>query len=148
MSDFEVQITGLKEVEKSLYSYSQQLGDKVVIASLMNGARLIQRQAKKNAPRLTGALSKNIIVRKSKYQKSDKRAVYVRTKRGKGTKSGKAYYGHAIEYGWRVRGTGAKQLAREFLGRAVASQSRTATDLIISSLIAGSDVVARKTGLK
>jgi hypothetical protein len=49
-----IDVRGIDALEKRLYLYSRKLGDKVVIDSLKQGARLIQSLAKRGAPKSTG----------------------------------------------------------------------------------------------
>lgn len=105
----EVKISGIAEVQKSLYSYSQQLGDRVIIASLTQGARVMQRAAKRNAPQLTGRLKRGIVVNRSKIHSAKRGGntlgVYLTLRKGKGRKDPKdAFYGRFVEDGYNVRG--------------------------------------------
>jgi HK97 gp10 family phage protein len=104
-NDFTIKISGLQEVQKSLYSYSQQLGDAVIYKSLRAGAAIVQRQAKANAPVKTGALKRGIVIRKSKIHNGKKSdgllGVYI-TVRSKN--KGDPYYGRFQEDGWLVKG--------------------------------------------
>ena len=105
-----IEIKGLKEVQKALYSYSQQLGDRVVLAALRQGANLIKKTAVANAPRgETGALKKSFRVSRSKIHRGkmsgDMIGVYLTIRKGGGRKDPKdAFYGRWIESGWNVRG--------------------------------------------
>lgn len=151
MAEFEIKITGIQEAQKKLYAYSQQLGDRVVIRALTNGARLLQKQARFNAPKRTGSLRRQIVVRKSRLNNGRRTAralgVYITIKRPRGIRSGQAYYGHALEYGWRDR-SGKKQPARAFMGRAFDTTKQRAADLAVASIITGANIVAARTGLK
>lgn len=108
MNDFEVKVHGLKETQKALYSYSQQLGDKVVIDSLKQGARIVQRAAKAAAPVRTGRLKRAIVVKKSKIhngkRRSDMIGVFLTILSGKKYGKRDAFYGRFQEEGWEVRG--------------------------------------------
>lgn len=108
MDDFQVKVTGLKEAQKALYSYSQQLGDKVVIDSLKQGARIVQRAAKAAAPLRTGRLKRAIVIKKSKIyngkRRSDMIGVFLTILSGKRYGKRDAYYGRFQEDGWEVRG--------------------------------------------
>lgn len=108
MADFEIKVSGLKEFQKSLYSFSQQLGDKVVLDALRLGARAMQAKARAGAPRLTGRLRRGIVVKKSKInngKRNETLGVYLTLRTGKGRKDPKdAFYGRFIEDGWNSRG--------------------------------------------
>lgn len=106
---FEIKVTGLKEVQKALYSFSQKLGDRIVIASLQQGANLVKRAAKNSAPRKSGRLRSAIVVRKSRIHSGrlsgDMIGVYLTIRTGKGKKDPKdGFYGRWQESGWNVRG--------------------------------------------
>lgn len=108
MSDFAIKVTGLKETQRALYSYSQQLGDKVVIDSLKQGARIVQRAAKAAAPVRTGRLKRGIVIKKSKIyngrQRADMIGVFLTILRGRRYGKRDAFYGRFQEEGWEVRG--------------------------------------------
>lgn len=105
---FEIKITGLQKVNQALYSYSQKLGDKVVIDSLRLGARLVQRAARAAAPKKTGRLRRGIVVKKSRIFNgkfnTDKIGVYLTIKSGRKFGEGDAYYGRFQEDGWETKG--------------------------------------------
>jgi len=141
----DIKVTGLKELNKSLYRYSQQLGDKVVIDSLKAGAKLVQKGAKNRAPRRTGLLRRSIVVRKSKrYSKRrtpGKLGVYLTINKKK------AFYGRFQESGWKSRG-GKRVKGREFINRAFQARRVQAVNLIINTLRRGEAIVRRKTRLR
>lgn len=149
---FEIKVTGLKEVQKALYSYSQQLGDKVVIAALTQGARLVQRAAKGRAPVLTGRLKRGIVVKKSKINSARRGGnligVYLALRKGKGRKDPKdAFYGRFIEDGFTAR-DGKKITGKQFITGALESTRESAVRLIVSSVERGAEIVKRKLGLR
>jgi HK97 gp10 family phage protein len=108
VADFEMKVSGLKEVQRSLYAFSQQLGDKVVIDALRLGARAMQAKARAGAPKLTGRLRRGIVVKKSKINNGKRKealGVYLTIRTGKGRKDPKdAFYGRFIEDGWNAKG--------------------------------------------
>lgn len=151
MSEFSIKVSGLKEAQKALYAFSQQLGDRVVIKALTNGARVMQRQAQANAPVRTGTLKRGIIVRKSRIYNgkrvANKIGVFLTLRQGKRYGARDAYYGKFQEAGWTDR-AGRKQPGRQFVARAFATTAERAARLIIQSAITGAQVVARRTGFK
>lgn len=151
MSDFEIKVTGLKETQKALYAFSQQLGDRVVVKALTNGARLMQRQAKANAPVRTGNLRRGIVVKKSKIYNGkrtlNKLGVFLTLRKGKKYGPRDAYYGVFQEGGWTDR-AGKKHAGRKFMESAFTTTKERAADLIVRSAKAGAEVVARRTGFK
>lgn len=147
MADFEMKITGLKEVQKALYSYSQQLGDKVVVSALSTGAKPMLKQARLNAPVRTGRLRKAIYMKKSKLYNGKRNAnvgVYISVRSGK--KRG-AYYAGMIENGWKDRG-GKRHAGRQFIHRAFLFKREEAVRIAVAAFHLGADIVKRKVGLK
>lgn len=151
MSDFEIKVTGLRETQKALYDFSQQLGDQVVIKALTNGARIMQRQARAYAPVRTGNLRRGIIVKKSKIYNgkrvANKLGVFLTLRQGKRYGARDAWYGKFPEGGWTDR-AGRKHPGKQFIGRAFAATAQRAASIIVQSAIAGAQVVARRTGFK
>lgn len=167
-----IEVKGLKEVQKALYSYSQQLGDRVVLAALRQGANLVRKAAAANAPRgKTGALKKSLSVKRSKIHRGklsgDLIGVYLTIRKGRGRKDPKdAFYGRWIESGWNVRGKsrsggrsslnrgrassqGVRDIAgQKFIERAFSANRESALRLIIQSAERGAEIIASKTGLK
>ncbi len=122
MSDDFITVKGLDEIKRSLYSYSQQLGDKVMISALRQGANVIARAARAAAPRKTGpyrgkaaatkrpgSLARGIIVLASKKYKprpgANEIGVYMAIRKAKrGSAKSAPFYGRFQEVGWNVRG--------------------------------------------
>jgi len=175
VSDFDIRINGLREVQKALYSYSEKLGDKVVIGSLKQGARVVSREAKKRAPKKTGRLRKAIVVKASKInsrrRKGNKIGVYLTIRGGKGKNDPKdGYYGRWQEDGWNTHGksSGSRAKIRSFFGRktgrktapgktdvpgkkfikgAFKTQKGNAVRLIVASAERGAEVIAKRLQL-
>src|SRR5688500_14553958 len=104
MTDITITITGLREVQKRLYSYSQRVGDRVVLGSLRVGANHIKKAAQANAPVKTGLLRrKGIVVRNSKIHRgrssTDMIGVYLTIAAKKKTDP---FYGRFQETGWKA----------------------------------------------
>jgi HK97 gp10 family phage protein len=178
VSDFELKVSGLKEVQRSLYSYSRQLGDKVVFQALLEGAKLMQKKARANAPKKTGRLRRGIIVKKSRInngKRNDLLGVYMTLRTGKGKADPKdAFYGRFQEDGWNVKGasrtskgqraeivarfgkrTGRKTLpgnrdipGKKFMRNAFDSTKEASAQLIIAATERGSEILKRRLGLK
>lgn len=147
-----LEVRGLKEANKALYAYSQQMGDRVIYASLRQGANLILRQARANTPMRTGALRRALTVKKSKIHNGRRivgsLGVYLSIRKGKGRKDAKdAFYGRIIEGDWTSRGK-RKIPGKRFVQRAYQAQQANAARLIAQSAIRGAEIVARRTGLK
>lgn len=130
---FSLTVSGLPEINKALYAYSQQLGDKVVLASLREGAKLVQRQARAAAPRKSGRLARAIVVKTSKLHSAKRGGmlgVYLTIRTGKGKADPKdGFYGRWQEKGWNVRGKTrtAQNTPGRFNRRGIFRLSRAAT---------------------
>ncbi len=109
MSDEVIQVRGLREVQKALFSYSQQLGDKVMLAAVRQGANLVRKVARASVGKRTRTLERGIIVSKSKIYRArpgaDVIGVFLTIRKNKsGSKKKDPFYGRFIEDGWNVRG--------------------------------------------
>lgn len=147
MAETTIVVTGLREVQRSLYSYSQQVGDRVVRGALRVGANRIKKAAQAYAPVKTGALKRRgIVVRNSKIHRGksskDLIGVYITIAAKKKTDP---FYGKFQETGWkagkrRVHGKG-------FIDRAFNQKKLEAVEVTRRSVLAASQVLARKVGL-
>lgn len=151
MADFEMKVTGLKEVQKALYSYSQQLGDKVVVSALLTGAKPMLKQAKANAPVRTGRLKRAIFARKSKIyngKRNNKVGVYLSVKSGKKRGDAKgAHYAGFVEASWTDRG-GKKHSGKRYMFGAFLTKRDQAVAIAVAAVHMGAEIVKRKVGLK
>lgn len=151
-----ITIHGLRDVQRKLYSYSQQLGDRVVLGALRQGANLVKKQAQLYAPvgksdsRLGiqgGLLRKSIRVSRSKLHSGrtskDLIGVYVNIRLGKKG----AFYGRFQEDGWRA-GKAKKFIpGKKFIERAFLDKREDAVNLIVRSATSAADLLAVKLGL-
>lgn len=174
MTDEFITLRGLPEVQKALYSYSQQLGDKVVLAALRQGANLVKKNIQSQAPVKSGKLKiKGFKVSLSKiYSKrksSNKLGIFL-TLNAK--KKDDPYYGRFQNDGWTTKGksanksqrgqitqefgkrTGRKTLSgktkvagKHFIQQGFAQSKTQATELIIATAQAGADVIAKRLGI-
>jgi HK97 gp10 family phage protein len=147
MNDEVISISGLKEVQKALYSYSQQLGDRVVIMALKKGAAVVRRAIQDIVPVKTGKLKqKGFTISRSKIYRGraveDKIGVYL-TIRHK--KKGDPYYGRFQNDGWRAGKT--KVPGKRFMQIGFNNSKGEAVRVIVADAKAGADVLARKVGL-
>lgn len=165
-----IQISGLKEVQKKLYSYSQQLGDRVVYGALRAGAAVMRKSVMANVPFKTGKLRKGFKIARSKIHRgrlsTDMIGIYLALRKGKDA----PYYGRFINDGWfprgkregraaaqnvalsnrsgRVTGFGGKFIqGKHFIQRSFSAARADALRVIISNASAGAEVLARKLGL-
>lgn len=140
-----ITITGLKDVQKSLYKYSQQLGDRVVFGALRQGANLIRREIQKQVPVKTGLLKKGFVVKRSKIHRgrlsTDMIGMYLALRKGKTA----PFYGRFQNDGFQAGKT--KVPGKHFVQNAFESNKQSAVRLIVSNAEAGAVVLARKVGL-
>ena len=145
MSDETIVITGLRETQKALYAYSQQLGDRVVISSLRQGANLVKRAIERQVPVRTGKLKRGFKVAKSRIHSgkmSDSLiGVYLTLRKGKTA----PFYGRFINDGWNAGKT--KVPGLHFVQSAFQSNKQSAVNVIVASAEAGAAVLARKVNL-
>ena len=150
-NEFSIEIKGLKEVQHALYKYSRQLGDRVIVAALKEGAKVVQKEAKYRAPKSSGRLRRGIVVRKSKIHKgrgTGKVGVYLTLRKGKGKKDRKdAFYGRFQEDGWTDR-SGRRHPGKNFIKSAFSAQKNNAVKAIVNSARNGAEIVKRRTGLR
>lgn len=175
MADFDIKVNGLAEVQRALFAFSNKLGEKVVIDSLKQGARVISREAKRRAPKRTGRVRRAIVVKKSKINSlrrtGNRAGVYITLRKGKGKSDPKdGFYGRFIEDGWNTHGkrnaaryeitsvfggrTGRKTgpgrrnvPGREFIKGAFLAKRNEAVRLAALSAERGAKVISRRLGL-
>jgi len=147
-----LEVKGLREAQRALYAYSQQMGDRVVRAALRQGANLVLRQSRANAPKVTGALRRGLRVANSRIyngkRSRDVIGLFLSLRKGKGRRDPRdAFYGRWVESGFKDR-MGQQVEGQRFVQRAYESRKAEAVRLIVQSAIAGAESVARRTGLK
>lgn len=147
MSDEVLTITGLKETQRALYAYSQQLGDRVVRGALRQGANHVLRGIRELVPVKTGLLKRRgFRVANSRIHNGRSSAamigVYINLRKRKGD----PFYGRFQNDGFRVGNT--KVPGKGFVQRAFSERKVAAVDLIVRSAEAGAEVVKRRVGLK
>jgi HK97 gp10 family phage protein len=170
MADTTIRVSGLREAQKALYSYSQQLGDFVVYKALRAGANIVRDAAREKAPEgETGKLKRGIVVMKSRInngRKSPLLGVTVTIRKGKGD----PFYGRFQEDGWNTHGkrmgsrarivaafgsrTGRKTQpgktnvpGKKFIDQAFIEKRAEAVDMIVRTSTAAADLLASKVGL-
>lgn len=145
MSDETITITGLQEVQKSLYQYSQQLGDRVVYGALRQGANLVRKAIQQQVPVNTGKLKRGFVVSRSKIHRgrlsTDMIGIYLTLRKGKNG----PYYGRFQNDGWQAGKT--KVPGKHFIQTAFEANKENALRVIISDAQAGAELLARKVGL-
>jgi len=152
MTDEVITVNGLQEVQKSLYSYSQKLGDHVVYGALRQGANIMRKaiyaQIDSSFKVHTGNLRRGFTVSRSKIHRGqssgDALGVYVTLK-----KKGKAapFYGRMLNDGWTPSGSSKKVAGRNYVQVAFEANKEAALTAIVLSAQAGAELLARKVGL-
>lgn len=147
MSNDAITITGLKEVQKSLYAYSQQMGDRVVRGALRQGANYVLKGIRQMVPVKTGLLKRRgFRVANSRIhngrKSSDLIGIYINLRK----KKGDPFYGRFQNDGFTAGKT--KVPGKGFVQRAFTERKSAAVQLIVRAAEAGAEVVKRKVGLK
>lgn len=147
MSDEVIIITGLKETQKALYAYSQQIGDRVVRGALRQGANYVLKGIREAVPVRTGLLKRRgFRVANSRIHNgrlsSDLIGVYISLRKGKGD----PFYGRFQNDGFRAGNT--RVPGKDFVQRSFENRKAAAVHLIIQSAAAGAEVIKRKLGMK
>lgn len=168
-----ITVRGLQDTQKALYTFSQRLGDRVVLGALRQGANLVRKAAQEKAPIKDGKLKRGIVVRLSKIHRgkrsTDLIGVYITVASKKKTDP---YYGRFQEDGWNTRGkrkgvvrraiveafgsrSGRKTLpgktnvpGKKFIDSAFQENREKAVEVIAHAAREASGIVAKKLGLK
>lgn len=127
MASSRTTVEGLKDLERRLASLSADMGGKIARGATSAGARVIQKDAKRRAPRLTGNLEKGIVVKREKNtQLAAEYAVGWAKPKKKG--GADAWYGRLVEFGT------VKMVAQPHLRPAFDGQKGAAVDKIAQVL--------------
>ena len=125
MSEQVITVSGLQEVQKSLYAYSQQMGDRVVRGALRQGANHVLRGIRDLAPVKTGLLKRRgFRVANSRIHNgrmsSSLIGVYISLRK----KKGDPFYGRFQNDGWNPAGRRAESGDRPGLAMVFGAGSR------------------------
>jgi len=147
MSEDVITVSGLQEVQRTLYAYSQQMGDRVVRMALRQGANHVLRGIRDGVPVKTGLLKRRgFRVANSRIhngrRESELIGVYLSLRKGKGD----PFYGRFQNDGFTVGRT--KVPGKGFVQRAFEERKGAAVQLIIQSAEAGAESVKRRLELK
>lgn len=147
MTDEVITVSGLKETQRALYAYSQQLGDRVVRGTLRQGANYVLKGIRELVPVKTGLLNRRgFRVANSRIHNGRRSSaligIYIGLRKGKGD----PFYGRFQNDGWQAGQT--KVPGKAFVQRAFEARKGDAVQLIVRSAEAGAEVVKRKVGLK
>jgi HK97 gp10 family phage protein len=99
VATFIMDVRGGKALAAKLRKLPNKISNKIQRKGLRAGAKLIQRAAKKLAPKDTGLLRSSLRVRAGKPRKGK---VAVRVMTGEGDYKGETFYGSFLEYGHRL----------------------------------------------
>lgn len=121
-ADFEVQ--GAEEVMKKLHDMAGA-GKKILRKSMRKGAKVIQKEAKANAPvGSSKMLKKNI---KVKSGKRSRETITLNVQNAAGDYKGQTYYAAMVNFGTKY------QEAQEFMDKAFETKGDEAADLILET---------------
>jgi hypothetical protein len=147
MSEDVITVGGLQEVQRTLYAYSQQMGDRVVRMALRQGANHVLRGIREGVPIKTGLLKRrgfrvaNSRIHNGRRQ-SELIGLYIGLRKGKGD----PFYGRFQNDGFTVGRT--KVPGKGFVQRAFVERREGAVQLIVQSAEAGAESVKRRLGMK
>jgi HK97 gp10 family phage protein len=110
MSDqFTVNLRGIAEFNRALFSFSDRLGERVTKLALRQGANFMLKNIRAAAPKKTGRLRRAIKIKNSKINRirsNGKVGLFITISPGKSRIDPKgAYYGPFQEYGYTASGT-------------------------------------------
>lgn len=133
-------LQGLDEVLKMLKDV-ESLPQKCVNKSARNGAKISQKDAKNNAPFLTGDLEGGIVLKAEKTTKKGKKVYQVTMDSSmnnvfqKKNKEGKVtgYYPASMEYGW-IMGNGMKHEGLHFMKNSIDNNASKIESTMINVL--------------
>ena len=147
MSDEQIIISGLQDTQKTLYSYSQQMGDRVVRMALRQGANHILRGIRELVPVRTGLLRRRgFRVANSRIHNgrraSEMIGVYISLRK----KKGNPFYGRFQNDGFQAGTT--KVPGKGFVQRVFAERKEAAVQLVVQSAEAGAEAIKRRLGMR
>lgn len=145
----DLKINGVDETIKSLYAFSDKLGDRVTRLALRSGANFMLKPIRAAAPKKTGRLRRAIKVknsRKFRPRLNGKIGVYITISKGKNRRDPKgAYYGAFQEKGWQFKGpSGRKVAGKKFVENGFNQYKRQSLELIIRNIETGGQRLARE----
>lgn len=170
MSDEQIIISGLQDTQKTLYSYSQQMGDRVVRMALRQGANHILRGIRELVPVRTGLLRRRGFRVANSRIHNGRRAseligIYISLRKGQGD----PFYGRFQNDGWvpqragqALKGGNARRDAQResqlaggkrrvsgkgFVQRAFAERREDAVQIAVQSAEAGAEAIKRRLGM-
>lgn len=150
MAQQQIEMQGLRELEKALLDLPKRLERRVLNSALMSGARLMVRDAKQRVPVATGELRRNIRARPDRPRDGHTATVIVGVRklskaqlfklRKKRINTSDPFYWRFVEFGT------SRMAARPFLRPAFESQKVGAVAVIKDALRERIDKEAQKLG--
>lgn len=100
-----VQVTGLKELERSLFAMSSKVRTKAIRSALAGGSQIVKKEAIAKVPVKTGTLKKAIYVKRMSKPNPFREAYIVGVRHGKKLRKAgmDAFYWSFIEFGHKDR---------------------------------------------
>lgn len=100
-------LTGNRRLDRLFQTLPVKVQKKVLRKPLREAAKVIQKQAKRNAPKDTGLLRRSLRVRAGRRSRRFKNTVRIVVITGEGFFKGETFYGAFQEFGWKLgkRGT-------------------------------------------
>lgn len=123
-----VKITGLRQIQRNLKRLKDQEGKKILKAGLRAGAKAMRDRVRAQAPRVTGRLWRNIVVRSKTFRDRNFTAFVFIREEGKAGSERNAFYWRFVEFGTRG-GTG-----NPFIRRAWEAFRRAAVNRAIKEM--------------
>lgn len=131
MADFDVQITGLRELDAALKELAWPAARRALRKGMRRGANVIRDEARARAPVDTGHLKRSITTRERSDEGADMRFA-VEVPRG-------AFYGRFLEYGT------SKMAAKPFLRPAAEAKTEEAVSTMRDALADAIEIELRRT---
>jgi len=131
-----IDIRGLAETQRTLYQFSERLGDRVTLLALRAGANYMLKKVREAAPVKTGRLKRATVVKNSRLnrrRRNGKVGVYLVVSKGKRRTDTKgAWYGRFVEGGYKRGNT---QIAgRKFVSATLSSNKQQALDITLQAI--------------
>lgn len=138
-----ITIKGSRAIERAFRELPRKIATKLVRRSLREGAKIVQAQAKADAPVDTGLLEKSIKVVSGRSRK--KGVFLMGVLIGSGNFKGETFYGAFQEFGWKTGKRGSvhrrKIPGKRFLKRAMRGMRDEAQRVILETIADGIDRV-------
>ena len=141
MSDFNIKLTGSKNLDRLLDALPDQMSKRVLRGSLLKSAKPIPRAAKRKVPVRTGDLKKSLAAVKAgrKEERKGEIKVLIGARRGKRFRG---FHAHLVEFGT------AKTKAQPFLGPALIQNRQRQRKILVREIALRTHKEASKLAAK